>query len=237
MFRQPFAADALSLFELAGLEVAGGQSADDVDDVHDGGRAELGQGLRGEGVGLDQFPGLVQHEAKQVTILGHVFLAACHRDRLEILTAHHRARPAARQRACAVVHDGRDAAEVLAGRADTQDVPAIIVLPQRGGGFGDGLAPQVGGVFNLHPVRSDLNLRGLGGSAANDQYVVAGALELHAPPAAAVGVQHGARQRAFGAHSETVARLRAAGGEGAGGEDERVVLGERFDLRADQVPQ
>ena len=132
---------------------------------------------------------------------------------LRFLDAHHRSRAATRHGPLTVVHDGGDAAQVLACRADTEHITLVIILAQLLGEGENPHSPQLAGIVKGDDIVFDLDPDRLFGSSTHDHHIVAGLFELHTPKTAGVRIQHGSRQRAFGSHRETVAGLVAGGGQ------------------------
>src|SRR5205823_10983759 len=147
---------------------------------------------------------------------------AAYHDRLKVLGAHHRAQPGATGRAPvdAVVLDRGEAHQPLAGRADAGHARLEAAAPglanflqEAFGGLERVLAPHVGGVAELDLAVVDPDVRRSFGLAAHHQQVVAGALQVHRPVAAALGLAEHAGQGRAGTDAEAVRERHGGTGE------------------------
>ncbi len=125
---------------------------------------------------------------------------------------------------------------VLAGRTDHR---VVLLLAEDLLGLIGPLAPQVGGVDELHlgVVAVDLQPHRSLGLMQHHQNVDPGALHPVGVAAAASGVADAPGERALADHREAVGLRRDRAVEGAGREDQRIVGPERVDPRLGAIVQ
>ena len=165
-------------------------------------------------------------------------LGAAHRDRLEVLVAHHRAeaQPAG---ARAALLDGGEEDPVLAGQADRRHlgIRLLELLADQFRRLPAPLPAQMRGVAQLDLVVVDPEVDQLGRLAAEDDLVVAGMLQLGAKEAAHHRVGHQPGLRRDGGDDGAVGARRRRAAKQPGAENQQVVRRERSGLWRHPIPQ
>ena len=182
-----FGRNVLGAFKLHVLVVAGRQAADFIDDIHQHLGAEGGQALAGDGVVMQDFFLLKGdlHECLGVADIAHA-LGATHRNRFQVLAAHHGPHARAAGGAVQVVHHGGIQHAVFtrlanAGNACQRVLQALL---EQGLGLPDALAPEPGGIAQLGRVVVDVEVHRRRRLALENHHVPAGHLEFGTPVAA-----------------------------------------------------
>ena len=135
-----------------------------------------------------------------------------------------------------VVHDRRNAHQMLPGRSDTGNFGLGVGLFQEHVlGMRDILAPQVLGRANLRLAVVDPHINRPPGLALQDEQVKAGALHLGGKLAARVGARDRAGQRCLGRDHKPVARRGRCARQRAGGEYEFILRREGIHRRVHLV--
>ena len=226
------AGDLAGQLELALAEVARREGPGLVEHVDQHRRAELGQRLGGDRVGLEDLLGLVHDELEALRIgdCGPMGAVPGDHDGLELLEAHHGAQATAADGTPAIVDDGGEEHAALARRADDRGLALRVQLAQTLQRGRHVEAPHAGGVVPFHAVDADRHVAGFVEGADDHQVVPADAAEGVAPVAARVAVEHGTRERRAAGDAVAAARRGAGARKGARREDQQVLGAERLDF-------